>query len=106
MSSKFDYDRLTLAQFRDEKVRIVLKFVDSEVPGMPYLREQTIVSKFCEEMIGRSYDWKLDFQQTQGLMGDDLRWMVLDMNVCESDLPLNDIPHLYYRVGYEDSRLY
>lgn len=97
---------LCLVESACAKIRILLRFRSSVIPGNPLSRHTLLMSDFCSETLGRKFDIMTDYFHMEGRIDlDDECQLVLDLNVGEPNQSLIGIPVFHYRVGYKDGKM-
>ncbi|KAI9799424.1 MAG: hypothetical protein M1825_004524 [Sarcosagium campestre] len=90
-----------------DKLRVILRFNSSVVPGEPAKRPWTLAHDVCEKKLSRPFGNETDFIHIEGVpfLEDEPCYVVLDLNVGEPKQDLTKIPTVYHRVSYPDGKL-
>jgi hypothetical protein len=88
------------------RLRVLLRLKSNDIPGPLLSRPFRVMSDFYEKVLDRECNWDVDYFHLGDVFNEVHTCdIVLDLNVGDLDQSLDNIPIMYFGVGYKDGIL-
>ncbi|KAE8442990.1 hypothetical protein EG329_002453 [Mollisiaceae sp. DMI_Dod_QoI] len=90
-----------------EELRIAIRYITVNVPGLPSNRAQQVADDFAISKLSRHFSYDQDFIHCPSDFDSDTPksvWILCDFNVRQRQPEINNIPTEFWKVTYDNKQ--